>query len=202
MNAKVMIAIPNMGSLHTSLAELLIRWSVVPTPGVDQIAILAPQKLVPHDSARNWCVKKFLQESDCTHLFFIDSDVIPPKDALEKLIKHDMDIVCGAYPIKRGANDAKSETVYALFCKEGEGLLPIKAGYGLVQIDRAGTGCMLIKREVFDRIEMPAFRWEYNEEGLTERGEDIHFCIKAQAAGVPLMGDLDVICQHEKSILL
>ena len=204
-NAKVMIAVPNMGGLHADLVQVLLRWHVVPTPGVEEVALLAPRNIQPHDAARNWCVKKFLEETESTHLFFIDSDVIPPKDALEKLVNMDAPVAAGAYPIKKfNTNEAKAETVYALFNRDEEdgGLRPVKSGHGINPIEYAGTGCLMIKREVFDILEKPYFKWEYDEEGLMKRGEDMYFSEKLLERGVPMYANLDVICQHSKEILL
>lgn len=203
--AKVMIAVPNMGSLHTSLAELLIRWHIVPTPGVEELALLAPQKIQPHDAARNWCVKKFLEETEYTHLFFVDSDVIPPKDALEKLVAADAPVIAGAYPIKKfNVNESRAETVFALFNRDEKdgGLYPVKSGSGISPIQYAGTGCLMIKREVLEILEKPVFKWEYDADGLMSRGEDLHFCGELLKMQIPLYAHMDVVCQHSKEILL
>lgn len=198
-----MIAIPNMGSIHPDLVQRLIRWHVVPTPGVESVALLAPKGIQPHDVARNWCVKKFL-ETDSTHLFFIDSDVIPPENALEKLISAEYPVISGAYPIKKmNSNTNQSETVYALFVKqEGNKLKPIKAGTGHANIDRCGAGCLLIRRDVLMDMPKPHFKWVMNAEGLAEKGEDLYFCEQLESMQIQLVADLDVICQHSKEILL
>jgi hypothetical protein len=51
------------------------------------------------DRGRNVCVFKFL-ETDCTDMFFVDSDVGFDQDAMLKMINHDKDIVAGAYPYR------------------------------------------------------------------------------------------------------
>lgn len=203
MNAKVMIAVPNMGSIHADLVQRLIRWHVVPTPGVESVALLAPRGIQPHDVARNWCVKKFL-ETDSTHLFFVDSDVIPPENALEELIAAHNPVISGAYPIKKlNSNTNQAETVYALFVKDEDNTLkPIKAGSGYAYVDRCGGGCLLIRRDVLEQMPKPHFKWVLNEEGIAEKGEDLYFCEQLEKMNVELVADLDVICQHSKEILL
>lgn len=204
--AKVFICIPNLGNIHSLLAQRLIEWHVTPTAGVDQIAVFMPRNIQPHDSARNHCVQKFL-ETDCTHLFFIDSDVIPPSDALRKLLEPNVPAISGAYPIMRAKETGgKLHRAYALFnmaeVEDGKKEMVPVTGEGIQEIDFCGGGCLLIRRDVFDKIEMPAFKWMYTEKGDAAYGEDIDFGKKLIDAGIQLYGDLSVECYHFKPILL
>ena len=51
-------------------------------------------------TARNGIVSKFL-DTDYTHIFFMDSDMVFPKDTLQRLLDRDVDIVGGFYLRKR-----------------------------------------------------------------------------------------------------
>jgi hypothetical protein len=63
---------------------------------------------------------------------------------------------------------------------------------GLVSVDVAGTGAMLIRRRVFERV--PGPRWfEHNAEG---KGEDYTFCVKARAEGCNVFCDFDTRVGH------
>src|SRR5437773_451894 len=46
------------------------------------------------DNARNTAAK-LAMGYECTHLMFLDDDVLCPTDAIEKLVKADKDIICG-----------------------------------------------------------------------------------------------------------
>lgn len=209
--AKVFICIPNLGNIHSLLAQRLIEWSTIPTPGVDQVAVYMPRNLQPHDSARNACVKKFLT-TDFTHLFFIDSDVVPPSHALEKLLSLGVPAISGAYPIMR--KSPVTDKLYrcsAIFNLQDvgdgvKGMMPIDDQDthpdGVVKIDFCGGGCLLIRRDVLEIMKAPWFKWMYNEDGVAAYGEDIDFCKKLTEIGVQLYGDFDVQCYHYKDVLL
>jgi len=89
---------------------------------------------------RNSCAAKFLA-GDATHLMFVDADIgWDPADVV-KLMSADVDVACGVYPQK---------TIPAKYVVN---VLPTDPNAekrdGLVEVDTAGTGFMLIKREVF-----------------------------------------------------
>ena len=90
--------------------------------------------------ARNSCAAKFLS-GDCTHLMFVDADIqFNPQDIV-KLINHDKDIVGGVYPQK---TLPPKMVVNTLNNGEHEG--------DLIEVGTLGTGFMLIKRSVFEKM--------------------------------------------------
>jgi glycosyltransferase involved in cell wall biosynthesis len=60
---------------------------------------------------------------------------------------------------------------------------------GLREVEAAGTGVMLLRRRVFDRVGRPWFEW-----GRTS--EDFALCLKARAAGCGIYCDLDTRVGH------
>jgi len=205
--AKVLIAIPNLGSIHPLLVMRLLQWATMPTEGVEEVSYFMPTGRIPHDNARNFCVLHFLK-TDFTHLFFIDNDVVPPPDALAKLVAADKPVVSGLYNHMR-AEDGEEEPVkrwcvfvYGERPNNGWGLIPVQQGAGLVPIKRAGGGCLMIKREVIEKVGAPWFRFQYHEYGLMHYGEDIDFCAKAEKAGFEIFAHFDVKCKHLKEIFI
>jgi hypothetical protein len=113
--------------------------------------------------ARNDLAYQFMQ-SDATHLMFIDSDIEFQADGILKLLAADEDIVCGIYPkkkvdwdnVKRAAKDGKED----LENFAGSFVFNLPMGQtsaqtderGLIEIRHGGTGFMLIKREVFEKL--------------------------------------------------
>ena len=58
-----------------------------------------------------------------------------------------------------------------------------------------GTGCMLIKMSVFDKIEKPYFYYgDAGQEGLMS--EDVYFCDKAHQAGYDVWCDPTIEVGH------
>lgn len=115
--------------------------------------------------ARNALVHQFLK-TDNTHLMFIDSDIRFFPEQIPKMLEVDKEIICGIYPkkeinwetvrraIENGVpnENLKYHTgsfVVNLVGYAGEVTVPINEP---VEIYNGGTGFMLIKREVFEKL--------------------------------------------------
>jgi hypothetical protein len=115
--------------------------------------------------ARNALVHNFLK-SEATHMMFIDADIkFNPADIFP-MLEVDKDIICGIYPKKeinwgavraavdRGEPDDKLQFntgsfVVNLVGYENSVTIPVNQP---VEIWNGGTGFMLIKREVFEKL--------------------------------------------------
>jgi hypothetical protein len=134
--------------------------------------------------ARNMCASIFLK-SDATHLLFIDSDIQFVPEQLFKMIQTKNDFVCGIYPKKNiqwnQVRDAvrnnvpveQLQTAGSEFLVVFNTTLP-KTSDGLVEIERAGTGCMMISRKVFDTLsdKVNTFRIEAPVNSNIKFGQD------------------------------
>jgi hypothetical protein len=120
--------------------------------------------------ARNYCVDMFLQ-SDCTHLMFIDSDIgFDPRDVLAFLgiqTSHpdQYDVLTAPYPkksiawekVKKAVELGKAENPFDLVHYTADYVFNPLAEIKTFRVDQpvevseAGTGFMMIPRNVFDR---------------------------------------------------
>ncbi len=159
--------------------------------------------VVPVDEARNCLVEEFMngEAKDCTHIFFIDSDTLPPQDAIYKLLSADKDIVSGLTPIIDFHD--KDGTFYRKMNCVGMDDKHLRPNTGVVPIKGAGGSCIMVKREVFEKLEKPYFRFIYKDDNgkPTIVSEDIYFIIKAMAAGFQPFADTSVMCRHHKAII-
>ena len=140
--------------------------------------------------ARNAMANAFLK-SNATHLLFIDSDIKFRAPDILRMLEVDKDVIGGIYPKKeinwdsvKKAMDAGVENkdlkhytgsfVVNLVNYEGEVTVPV---HEPVEIFNAGTGFLLIKREVFEKLEplVPSYRNDVHDLGNTMKGqEEIH----------------------------
>jgi hypothetical protein len=114
---------------------------------------------------RNLCVAGFL-ESNFTHMLFIDSDIYFNAESIIKMIERDKDVLSIPYPlktmmwdkalerIKKGSistiNDLKkSLNTYPMKVENDN---DISVDKGIMEVTHSPTGCMLIKRSVFDKL--------------------------------------------------
>lgn len=203
---KVIVGIPTMGHVHTLTLVVLNRWIADALVNRDKgLSIYPTMGVRPVDNARNEIVETFLSDPEATHLLFIDADTVPPMDALDKLLAHDQPIVSAITPIIE--HDAKrmndSNGFYKKWNCVGLDDKFVEPNKGLVPIRGAGSSLILIKREVFEKMPKPWYRWLHQDDKgkQVEVGEDIHFIIKSIALGYTPMADTNIIAQHEKSIL-
>ena len=107
--------------------------------------------------ARNTLTAKFLHTEGSTHLMFIDADIGWEPWHLLVLLNRKVDVIGGLYPMK---------SMPIKWCVNGipgqeEGV------DNLVEVTKTGTGFLLIKREVFEKLDAhPAVKPFANDIGL------------------------------------
>ena len=142
--------------------------------------------------ARNNLTAKFMGNPDFTHMMFIDADLQFDKQSVLKLLWHDKDIITASYPIKEinwdkvkeGAQkDLKSESLleygsrYVVHFKPGKTKLNIEKG--AIECFEAGTGFMLIKREVIEKMMKKYKKLKYKDDtsALNEKEIDYGYAL-------------------------
>ena len=125
-------------------------------------------------------------DAGASHILFIDADMRFPKDSIRRLLAWDADIVASNYstrklPLQPVAfkDDTTSERVHTE-----------EWSSGLQEVAAIGMGLMLIKAEVFQKMEKPWFHIHY-QNGVYS-GEDIWFCRSARETGFKVMLDHDI----------
>jgi hypothetical protein len=117
------------------------------------------------DRARNSLAHIFLK-TDCTHLLFIDADIRFEADHVMALFEFDKDIIAGIYPKKeinwpevrkaaqRNVPDEQLKHYtgsWVVNLVDYEGTVTVPQNEPL-EVWSGGTGMMLIKREVFEKM--------------------------------------------------
>jgi hypothetical protein len=126
-----------------------------------------------------------LKHAETTHVLFIDSDMRFPSYALKMLIDADKDII--------GANYRHRSDVVDSVARSDDDEKVFSAGRtGLQSVLHTGTGFLLIKRAVFEKIEKPWFETTYRHKQDDWLGEDVYFCIRARQAGFQVFIDHDL----------
>lgn len=157
-------------------------------------------------TARNVMAKRAL-EAGYDYLMMIDSDTVPPRNALRMLLEGDCMVKVGTYVW----SDDNSLTVASrlkarnMMLYDSERLmtcLEVKAlGGASTRIAASGLGCALIKTDVFKKLEAPFFKWvTYNDGDML--GEDLYFAEKCREKKIPIILDSRVLCGHVKPHIL
>lgn len=134
-------------------------------------------------------IVKIAQQAGCSHLVMFDADMIYKRDTLTNLLKHKDNMVVGALCFK------KFPPFNPVFIREGDNAFEWEEN-SLIEVDRTGTGCMLINMQVFNDIEKPYFENKYDESGIVLIGEDYLFCDKVKEAGHKIYVDTATEVDH------
>jgi len=163
----------------------------------------ATDRMYTH-SAENLLVRHFLEETDGTHLFMTELDMVLPHDTLTKLAALDKPIVSGLYFLRGGTGQpclyapAPVTPATNKFPHSPVRIFPLDRPFKLAKKGGcAGLGCVLIAREVFEAIEPPWFDLkEKNEKTQEGYGSDMYFYTKVREAGFEVWVDPTVRCDH------
>lgn len=127
-------------------------------------------------------------KNNSDYLFFVDDDMVFPSDTLERLLARQKDIIGVAsrsrcLPLKSTVQ-LLDGTILSEFPKE------------LKEVKQVGTGIMLVKMEVFEKIDKPYFNTKTHINGFTLQGEDAWFCEKAKEKGFKIWCDGTLSVKH------
>jgi hypothetical protein len=155
---RVHICMPCYGGMLTESTFMsYIKWSNAARQlGIDwTMETMTNESLISR--ARNTLTAKFLHNKDSTHLMFIDADIGWEPWHLMVMLCRDVDVIGGLYPMK---------SLPVKWCVNGfEGAE--EGTDGLQEVSKTGTGFMLIKRHVFEKLNAhPATKPFINDIGL------------------------------------
>ena len=155
---RVHICMPCYGGMLTESTFMsYIKWAnTCRQLGIDwTMETMTNESLISR--ARNTLTAKFLNNKESTHLMFIDADIGWEPWHLLVMLNRDVDVIGGLYPMK---------SLPVKWCVNGfEGAE--EGPDGLQEVSKTGTGFMLIKRAVFEKLNAhPATKPFANDIGL------------------------------------
>ena len=151
---------------------------------------------LPLDRNRNHLTETALKDKAVSHVLFLDTDIVPPcYDFMDKMVSYDVPII-GLLCTKR--TPPHEPIIMKTNAPENEKLngFWIKYPKGLVEADATGTGCLLVKREVFEKMQQPYFKFHSAYESGKDLSEDVYFLTIAKAIGYKLYVDTEMTCKH------
>ena len=147
---------------------------------------------------RNKIVEDALK-TEAEWIFFLDDDLLFEPNCLNKLLERNVDAVVGLslrrsvpfFPLAyRGQKEDGRCTPITLTSETS----------GLIEIDAATAGGLLIRRNVFEKMQEPYFKMA--QIPGSDAGEDLWFCMNMRKAGFKLWLDTDVRFGHIADISL
>lgn len=198
------MAIPSVGTRDDLQCYALRR---IEKEYAGKVELVYPQQKTQrifHDFARNGCVEEFLA-SDCDIMWFLDADVTPPPHILDLITEAQQpwEAAGAPYPVfmsgKVGDEPKIVLTSYAwhdgkLRCSE----VPT---HGISFVDGLATGCLFLRKSVFDKLKKPYFEFIYDKDSREMiEGEDLGFCKKLGELGIRFYTDFSMVCRHRKNV--
>ena len=144
--------------------------------------------------ARSYIHQSFVNECKTSKfLVMLDSDVIPPANAITKCLDRKLPLVGGWYPKKSDDPKERKPVVYNFSHLDENGTakwnIREKPGEGLEEVDGAGAGFWVMRRDVAEAIgERP-----YD---MLRCGEDLEMCLKVKEAGYNIYIDWSLKAEH------
>jgi hypothetical protein len=182
---KVMIAVPTKDMMYSHFAfclQALVKYNA--SRGIETEVEFDLGTLVCNQRER---LTGKAVDMHATHIMWLDSDMMFPKNVCEILLSHDLPVVACNYstralPLKAVAykrlNDWESGIDKELT--------------GLELVDAVGLGCALTSTSVFINSRKPWFPITYDDTADDYLGEDMNFCKMVAALGFPIFIDCDL----------
>ncbi len=189
-NAKVLIAIPSGDYMPVLTVSCLLNLKHEPQ---DIVQIMTGSLVY---NSRTLLANEALKQN-CTHIMWIDSDMAFPSDTLNRLIEDDKDIVtcicygrvgkhapCAYKSVKKG-NKRKAGVITPIDITES---MP-----NLIEVDGCGAAMMLVKTDVYRKINKRLHEWYEPKWSL---GEDLCFTERAKRCGYKIWCDTTIKIGH------
>jgi len=203
-----------IGYLHpgTVRAEFCASLLAVCMEGKTRIRTVAALESGPNISTgRNLIVRDFLQDNLAPWLFMCDADMWFPADTVDRLIAADKPVTGGLCWSLDGGQ--RYPTMYEL-TERDTGVLAFTRYKDwpedtVMRVPATGAACLLIHRDALLAVEKhsrdPAAPW-FRESAvgapLALMGEDMTFCLRCAAAGIPVHVHTGVKAGHMKTEML
>jgi hypothetical protein len=159
--------------------------------------------------ARNTIVHKFLNNTNSSHLFFIDADISFKTEDVIRMLNYDKDIILGGYPLK----DINFKNIIGKKdnLEDYSGMYNISPVKNInktkpFEVKWGGCGFMLISRKVFKKMIHSTEYFIYNNEKIYKffssgkikedsnfLPEDFNFCYNFRKLGGKIF--LDPLCK-------
>ena len=172
---------------HSKVGEL------DPRDAIDYIGLTGS----PTDQVRNGMVKTVLADPQYTHLMMMDSDIVPPDNIVQMMLDCDAPVATAICPIMLHGQIVTNIQITTDDEPDGHFMTSWGDKKEPFEVKGTGAGLLLIKREVFEKMPWPWFRYQELKDG-TRVGEDIDFSRKCEKLGLVIKTHPNSVCGHIK----
>jgi GT2 family glycosyltransferase len=200
MALKVLLTVPNTGTMHSSVANVLLKLASETRVALHTWDPTQTQWR-PYASGLNHIARSVVDEG-FEFWINIDSDNPPRRNPVD-LVLLDKDVIGCPTPVWLGDTENHDRPYFWSafdWSDDHQKFIPHRGAYdGLQQVDAVGTGCLVIARRVLEAVKAPFMR-EFDEHGRATLGNDMAFCRRVTAAGFKVWTHYGYPCEHFKTM--
>ena len=192
---KILVGIPYHEKKSYCLPELMEAVDNLTYKNKEVVMRFDPSEYGSQDAVKKQ--REFFRDlalaKDFDYLYFLGADTIPPVDVLEKMIKtaeaNQIKIIGGVYWGRHNAQNGSPEGAVAWIneLSQDDQKRVFSTENTLVKVDGMGMDCVLIHREVLEKISW--LDWFQND-------DDYPFYDKAKELGYDVYIDTAIQCKH------
>lgn len=193
--SKVLVSLPNQNYIHKQVAMAALR--MIGDPRVKATVIMPTWKPYEHNLNR---IAVDALDQDYDYWINIDADNPPLNNPID-LTLMGLDVVGCPTPVFNDQGEGYPLYMNAMdWFDDEQGWRPHAAMDGLQEVDAVGSGCMVVRVPLLERIEPPIFERTVDHRGFVEYGPDFNFCRKAKAVGGRVWAHFDYVCEHYNDV--
>lgn len=183
-NLKIGIAVPCRDMVHSCFTNSLVN--LIKANQREHIAtelfmisgsLIADQR----QKLANSCIN-----DKCTHILWLDSDMMFPSSTCIKLLAHKKPVVACNYSTR---SEPRKAVAYRTVGDWNSWLNSAIETDESSSVSAVGMGCMLVDTNIFKNMDLPFFEVSYDPTLKEWIGEDFYFCKKIKELGVDILID-------------
>ncbi len=180
---KLSILVPTRDTVHSQFAYCLTQlYNLTREAGIDAYLFFDSSTILLNQ--RNNLVKK-AKEVNSDYILWLDSDMTYPATTALRLLEHNKDIVACNY----SKRTKPLKTVAYTNLNDWDSWVHMEPQDELVKVEGVGMGCMLMKLDIFEKLQKPYFEFRYKEDTQDYFGEDFILLGKLREQGYDVFID-------------
>ncbi len=174
---KLSVLVPTRDTVHSQFSYCLAQlFKTTSELGIETFLFYDSSTILLNQRER---LLEQAKKVNSDYVLWIDSDMMFPSTTAVRLLEHNKDIVACNYTKRT----KPLKTVAYTNLNEWNSWVPMEPQDELVKVEGVGMGCMLMKLDIFEKIQKPYFEFRYKEDTQDYFGEDFILLGKLREQG-------------------
>ncbi len=174
---KLSILVPTRDTVHSQFSYCLAQlFKTTSELGIETFLFYDSSTILLNQRER---LLEQAKKVNSDYVLWIDSDMMFPSTTAVRLLEHNKDIVACNYTKRT----KPLKTVAYTNLNDWNSWVPMEPKDELVKVEGVGMGCMLMKLDIFEKIQKPYFEFRYKEDTQDYFGEDFILLAKLREQG-------------------